>query len=166
MRTSIERQRPTSQPRFPHTAVRLGFFMAALAGLVLFQPSAAFAESVTAHDLYSLLMLGSSSDSGSELELAGMGRRDTIERALNTPSHGLSKLEDPRITGRPGSPTVGKDHPMPLPEITRPHRPTPDITKPHRPTPGGKQVNAVPEPTAGLLFAAGTLLVTSRLRRR
>ena len=163
MTTSIERQRPTSQPRFSHTAIRLGFFTAALAGLVLLQPSAAFARSVSLYEVYSFFTLGSSSDSSSELALAGMGRRDTIERALQTPSHGLSKLEDPPITGRP---TVGKDHPMPLPDITRPYRPTPELTRPHRPTPGGKHVNAVPEPTAGLLFAAGTLLVARRLRRR
>jgi hypothetical protein len=152
MRTSIERQRPTRQPRFPYTVVR--FFMAALAGMVLLQPSAAFA--VSAYDLY-ILMLGSSGDSSHELELAGNSNRDTTERSLNTPSHGrglgldqdsaeglYGKLENPRITRRPGRSTVVGNHPKP----------------------GRKYSAATPEPTAGLLFGAGILLVARRLSPR
>jgi hypothetical protein len=164
MRTSIERQRPTRQPRFPHTAVRLGFFMAALAGLVLLQPSAAFADSVSAYDLYSFLMLGSSRDSSHDLELAGNGKRDTTERALKTPSHRLSKVEKPQIPHRPILPggrqvLFGDDRQVLFGD---------DVVDqlPHRPNPGGKHVAAAPEPTAGLLFGAGTLLVARRLRRR
>jgi hypothetical protein len=156
MRTSIERQRPTRQPRFPHTAVRLGFFMAALAGLVALQPSAAFAESVSAYDLYSLLMLGSSSDSGHELELAGNGKRDTTERALKTRSHRLPKVEKPQLPHRPILP--GGRQVLFGDDVV--------VQRPHRPNPDGKHVAAAPEPTAGLLFGAGILLVARRLQRR
>ncbi len=169
MRTSIERQRPTRQPRFPHSAVRLGFFMAALAGLVLLQPSAAFAGNVSAYDLYSLLMHGSSSDSSNELELARNGERDTTERVLKTRSHRLPKVEKPQIPHLPAARPyqLGDDvvvHRAPFPG-SRPDLRGDDVVV-QRPNPGGDHVAATPEPTAGLLFGAGILLVARRLRRR